>query len=936
MPENSSESMIAGENRANRLYEFKKYYDDIPVVIIILNSDRKVIYANSEMRRLSGADDNTIIGAAAGSILGCINSFKDPRGCGYSDNCPCCPLFKAINEVFQSGLSQKNITFNPELLVNGENKKFTFICTVTSLADSRPNYAALSFNDITAVKTMERESLENKDRLGLIFKMSPDAILITRADNGLIVNANDSFYELSGYAQEEIKGKTTLELNLFEAADREKIVSSIIKNGYCINIEHTFMVKNGHKITGLLSARIINLDETQHIISVVRNITARKKIEDDLRESEAKFRGYIDASPESIFVVDGLGRYVEVNKEAVKNTGFSKEELLNTNVIERLAFCSTDPKKDEEHFRKLIQTGSAGGVFHFKRKNGTLYYCMLKAVKINDNLFIGFENDITELMITEQRLRVSEKRFHAILNTYIAGFFIADKNMNIIEVNDHYCQMSGYSREELLKFKVIDIEAEEKKEEHNNHSAKIILIGYDRFETKHIRKNGEVYDVEMSISYESSSGQFLAFATDISIRKTYEKAIIEAKKAAEEASGAKSQFLANMSHEIRTPLNSIIGYADLLSLDVNISGEPKNYIDSINFSARSLLAIINDILDLSKIEAGKLILEETMIDLYKLLEQTVNIFKLSALDKKLDLILNIDPATPQYMKADQTRLRQVLINLLSNAIKFTETGEVKVMVSFITAASDGPGTFTFMVMDTGIGIGENEKKILFQAFSQGDASITRKFGGSGLGLIISSVLVKKMGGDIELKSRKSIGSEFYFTLNREFEYKSNASGDCARTVLPDALAGKVKADKVFKSGRSFTPIIMIAEDSPMNMKLFSSIFKKLVPSAVIICAEDGEAAFELYKESKPDIIFMDIQMPVIDGYEATKKIRELEKLLTAKKQSIIIALTASAIKGEEEKCLQAGMDGFMSKPLDYNALKEIVEKYVEKIRTGYL
>ncbi len=722
MTENNSESMIAGENHASRLYEFKKYYDDLPVVIIILNSDRKIIYANNEMKKLCGTDDNAIIGSVAGGILGCVNSFKDPRGCGYSDNCRFCPLFKAINEVFQSGLPQKNIAFNSEFLINGDNKKNSFVCTVTSAGNPAGNYLLLCFNDITKAKTMERESLENKDRLGLIFKMSPDAILITRANNGLIINANDAFYKLSGYAPEEIEGRTTLELNLFDAADREKIVSSIVENGYCNDSEYSFVVRNGQKITCLLSARIIYLDEIKHIISVVRDITARK---------------------------------------------------------------------------------------------------------------------------------------------------------------------------------------------------------------------------------------------------TYEKAIIEAKKAAEEASGAKSQFLANMSHEIRTPLNSIIGYTDLLSLDINIIGEPKEFIESINVSARSLLTIINDILDLAKIEAGKLALEETMIDLFKLLEQTMNVFKLSAPGKNLDLILSIDPATPRYMKADQTRLRQVLINLLSNALKFTEAGEVKLVTSFVAAVSGGQGAFTFNVKDTGIGIADNERKLLFKAFSQGDASITRKFGGTGLGLIISNALVKKMGGDIELKSRKGAGSEFYFTLNKEFEYdpeggsglnykkysygsihialseaKANANAVAVAVAAakvdnkPGAAANEAKADTVFESGGTFAPVIMIAEDSPMNMKLFSSISKKLAPSAVIICAEDGAAAFELYKERKPDIVFMDIQMPIMDGYETTKKIREFEKFLTAEKKTTIIALTASAIKGEEEKCLQSGMDGFMSKPLDYKTLKNIIEKYIEKKRSS--
>lgn len=922
-------------------------YDKIPIPICLLDDERRVVYANGELCRLIGLDSAALAGGRACGIFGCSGSFDDPRGCGFGKKCPGCGLLAAVSECIASGRRSDGVEYNPVLSINGIERQYNFVCSVSRVKAGAAELIMLCLNDVTRFRQAERRAAENEERFETIFRMSPDAVLITRADTGLIVEASDGFYALGGFEPAETIGRTTRELGVFiSPADRDAIIKELSEKGFCAGIEHDFAGKDGKIVTCLLSAKIIKLGGVDHIISVLRDISSRKAIENALRESESKFRAYIDASPEGIFVVDGNGRYLEANSEGCRNTGYSREEYLAMTVKDRLAMTSLDPQKDADHFAKLIATGSASGVFQFRRKDGSLYWCTLKAVKVSDDLFIGFENDITELMLTRNRLELSEKRFNSLLNTYAAGFIIADTDGRIVDANKKYCEMTGYSREELLELKIIDIEAVENIAEQKRHIEKIISTGYDLFETRHVRKNGEIFDVEMSVSFEPENSQFLAFAYDISARKAAEKAAEKAKKAAEEASEAKSVFLANMSHEMRTPLNSILGYANLLSMDSGLSDEARDFVNNLVFSAQSLLSIINDVLDLAKIEAGKLEIYETEVKIRDLLARVIDMFKPGAAARNLELSLSIDDNMPDIMTADPVRLSQVLINLLSNAVKFTETGKISLKASFEPPSKpERPGAFTFAVSDTGIGINEDERKLLFKAFSQADPSIARKFGGTGLGLVISNTLVRKMGGgDIALESEKGRGSEFSFTLFKKFRRSADGSAKTAGPVTNDsktfdgpemirnapATAGPA-ADSKAPSGRERKngPAVLIADDSHMNARLFTKIIMNIAPGASVTCARNGREAFESFKNSRPDIIFMDIQMPEVDGYQAIKMIREAERAGAGDRRTVIVALTASAVKGEQEKCGEAGADGFLSKPLDFNLLKDMIEKFYD-------
>jgi signal transduction histidine kinase/ActR/RegA family two-component response regulator len=384
-------------------------------------------------------------------------------------------------------------------------------------------------------------------------------------------------------------------------------------------------------------------------------------------------------------------------------------------------------------------------------------------------------------------------------------------------------------------------------------------------------------------------------------RRRNEEAVQQARLRAEAADRAKTVMLANMSHEIRTPMAGIIGFADLLAA-TPLSSDQQDYVESIRSSADALLALINDILDLSKIEAGRLDLESAPVDLRRLVENVVGLLAVRAAEKRLRLAFTIDPSAPAAILGDAARLRQVLVNLLGNAVKFTSQGGVSLAVA-ATKEIDGRHRIDFAVSDTGPGVAPEHLERIFEAFRQVDASISRRFGGTGLGLAISRSIVRQMGGAIEVESQVGHGATFRFSIPAWAAARSEVA-----TLRRPAIGG---------SRASGLPALrlLVAEDNPVNRKLAQAVFRQLGYQPDF--AVNGVEAFDRVALHDYDLVLMDVQMPEMDGLEATRRIR---RECPPERQPRIVAMTAAAFPEDRNRCLDAGMDDYVSKPINMEEL----------------
>jgi PAS domain S-box-containing protein len=501
-----------------------------------------------------------------------------------------------------------------------------------------------------------------------------------------------------------------------------------------------------------------------------------------------------------------------------------------------------------------------------------------------------------------RRTSEANERSHLLLQRASDGVHILDSHGNVIEASDSFCRMLGYRREEVLGMNARQWDARYSAEEIAPFVAGLLETPeLSLFETRHRRKDGSTIEVEVSSYALTLGGEQVLYASsrDITERKQAERTILAAKEAAESANRAKSEFLANMSHEIRTPMNGVIGMAQLLQ-QTALDEEQQEYARVIRSSADALLTIINDILDLSKIEAGRLEITTAAFSPRQVLGELCDLLAPQGRAKGVQLALQVADPVPEWLGGDAGRLRQILGNLLGNALKFTEQGSVSLTAD--VAEQQGQTLWLrFTVSDTGIGMSADTLARLFTPFYQAESSTTRRYGGTGLGLSISRRLAELMGGSIECASTPGQGSRFTVTLPFRADSRSTDTPSARWPALPAEAH------------------VLVVEDNPTNQQVARQMLRRLGVRASV--AANGAEALAILKRLPYDLILMDCQMPVMDGFEATRRIRAGEAG-PYNANVRIIAMTANAYAEDREKCLAAGMDDYLAKPLALQTLAQ--------------
>jgi PAS domain S-box-containing protein len=519
---------------------------------------------------------------------------------------------------------------------------------------------------------------------------------------------------------------------------------------------------------------------------------------------------------------------------------------------------------------------------------------------------------LTQRRFTEEE---TEKRHHALMDQLGECYVESDLRGKITFVNKAYCNFYDVSREEREGGDYKTIFPPELVISFGKVYSQVYRTGetakLDYSMTLH---NGKQVFNEQSVSLrrdvQGNPVGFMVILRDCFERKQNEMELVKARHAAEAASKAKGEFLANMSHEIRTPLNGVIGMLELAS-DTNPTPQQREFLEMAQSAASSLLEVINDILDFSKVEAGMLELERTEFDLSETVAQAVGIMRITALKKELGLSFELASDVPRFLLGDPIRLKQVLLNLIGNAVKFTQHGQVKVRVQ-VEGIQHGKAELKFSVTDSGMGIPLEKQEVIFESFSQADASTTRKFGGTGLGLTICSRIVQVMGGNIWVESEMGKGSTFHFIV--VLETTNSASLKPAESVVIDQAPAPSCELK-----------ILLAEDNLINQKLAVRLLEKLGHQVVL--AETGVQALAKLKEQPFDLVLMDVQMPEMDGFTATAAIRVQEEGSNIRMP--IVAMTAHAMKGDRERCLEAGMDDYVTKPISATAVRAAIERVLK-------
>jgi PAS domain S-box-containing protein len=744
---------------------------------------------------------------------------------------------------------------------------------------------------------------------------------------------SDEIYDLFQLDKESFQPSYDAFLEIIHPDDREKINTKYIeslKTKEKYKIEHRLLLKDGTiKYVQEQCSTEYDVDgKPLRSLGTVYDITHIQKLTDTVNEEKERYKKLMHLASDAIFIMDlEDGKIIQYSEVGKKMLGYTDEEMQNLTVLD------WDKDITLEQYQQIVASIDHTPVKIERthtRKDGSTYLASISAVRItlsNKEYIYAASRDISrekELQEQQNMLLIEQTSLLSLFDKGNAVLFkwVNDPTWSIAYASDNVKKVLGYTKEEFLDSNVLYAECihEDDKQQVFNEVEDALKENLDFFRHKPYRIITKVKEIRWVLDYtvtqkdkEGHITHFIGYITDVTEQKENELELSRAKHIADEANQAKSEFLANMSHEIRTPLHGIIGLTDIV-LETDLTKQQRDYLNKVHQSSYALLHVINDILDYSKIEAGKMEIVKSEFQLSSLLNTVVDLFNFQIHDKGLHFEINASEDIPNILIGDLLRLTQILNNLVSNALKFTSEGFIKIKIKLI-AKTDSTVDLEFIVQDTGIGISQEIQEKLFEAFEQGDTSTTRKYGGTGLGLKISKQLTSMMNGEIWVKSQEGMGSSFHLRLS--FEYcQDNINENLAEFSSP-------AEHKKMHLKLSETKHALLVEDNLTN-QLVTSIFLQNYGFKVSI-ANNGLEAVDMVEVNNYDIIFMDLQMPIMDGFAATKAIRKMDITIP------IVALSAAVMQKDKELTSEAGMDQHIAKPIEKGELEKILQLYFSAI-----
>lgn len=753
------------------------------------------------------------------------------------------------------------------------------------------------------------------DELGGFFEVNLDLLCIADLE-GKFVKLNKAWETTLGYKIDEMINRPFMSfvhpedydetLNVLKRLENKDRVSSFVNRYIAKDKSHRYIEWR-------------SIPSGDLIYAAARDITEKVMIERALREEKERHELVMQGSNDGFWDWNVLSNELYLSRRWKEQLGYDEHEIDNTYE----SFLKLVYHEDRHYVQDQVASYLSNELdtyditFRMVHKDTSIKFIRARGEVFRDEKgmpyrMAGAHSDITDLTFAQSELVRSEMKFRHYMEKAPIAILVANSQGKFIEVNHSACELFGYSKETLLKASIpflLPMEEMQRGLDYYHLTKKNGVVEPDEF--KFLKEDGTIIWCSI-LATKIDEDNIIAFCSDITSKKQSEVLLNDALIKADASNKAKSQFLANMSHEIRTPMNGVLGIIQLLEQE-RLSFEQQEMVSLMKKSSLSLLKVVNDVLDYSKIEFNRLQTEILNFDVYELVSDTITLFSPAANQKGLEILTVFDPTIPKVLEGDPYKIKQVLNNLIGNSIKFTDKGQVSLSVHLINGPSDenSESLIRFEVSDTGIGMTSEYLATIFEMFTQQDPSNTRKYGGTGLGLAICKGLIETLNGTISVESSPDKGSKFTFVIPLKMPH-----------VVDEIIE---KTQDAYSSLAVKQLHLLVAEDDETNALLLKKIIEKNGWRATV--SRNGIEVVEAYLNQPFDAILMDVQMPIMDGYAATKAIRQHE--VRKGKKIPIIALTANSMLGDREKCLAYGMDDYLSKPIVLKDFYTVMSRWIK-------